>query len=50
MGKGMLNNIKYTKILLRKWKQGPQFFKFGNLNFVLALPSDILKYSNNEKH
>ena len=52
MGKGLLNNVKYTENLLRKWNQGRLFFRFENLNFVrpIALLSDILQYLNNEKH
>ena len=51
MRKGLLNNVIYTELFFMKIESRfLLLLRFENLNFVIALLFDILKYLNNEKH
>ena len=51
MRKGLLNNVIYTELFFKKIESRfLLLLRFENLNFVIALLFDILKYLNNEKH
>ena len=51
MRKGLLINVIYIELFFKKMESRfLLFLRFENLNLVIALPFDILKYLNNEKH